>query len=83
MLETLGIVLIIIVAIIVLLMIYSCCVVFSRNSRQEEKLERIHRDNGLSDLENETLESLLHAYREEGVNFIINNGRVVDYEFDE
>jgi uncharacterized protein YpmB len=80
MLKTLGIVLIIIVAIIVLLMIYSCCVVSSRNSRQEEKLERVHRKNGLSNLENQTLENLLHAFEEDGVNFIINDGKVVDYE---
>lgn len=80
MLKTLGIVLIIIVAIIVLLMIYSCCVVSSRNSRQEEKLERAHRENGLSNLENQTLENLLHAFEEYGVNFIINDGKVVDYE---
>ena len=80
MLEILGIILIIVVVIVATLTVYSCCVVSSRNSRQEEKLERVHRKNGLSNLENQTLENLLHAFEEDGVNFIINDGRVVDYE---
>jgi len=74
--------LVIIIVIVVVLIVYSCCVVSGRNSRQEE-LELIHKTSGLSNLENMTLENLLKAYEEDGVNFVINDGKVVDYETNE
>ena len=72
--------LVIIIVIVAVLIVYSCCVVSGRSSRQEEELERICRANGLSNLENMTLENLLKAYEEDGVSFVINDGKVVDYE---
>jgi len=79
MLKIIGIVLIVLLAICIVCLVYSCCVISGRTSRQEE-LERIYKANGLSDLENVTLEQLLKMYEEDKVSFIINDGEVVDYE---
>ena len=80
MLKVILIGLLIIAIIVIEIATYSCCVISGRSSRQEEELERIHRANDLTDLENATLESLLRVYKEDGVNFVINDGKVVDYE---
>ena len=80
MLKVIGIISVVLLMIIIALIIYSCCVISGKNSRQEEELERICRTNSLSDLENITLEQLLKMYEEDKVGFIINDGKVVDYE---
>ena len=80
MLKVILIGLLIIAIIVIEIATYSCCVISGRSSRQEEELERIHRANDLTDLENVTLENLLRVYKEDGVSFIINDGKVVDYE---
>ena len=83
MLKIIGIISVVLLVIIIALIIYSCCVISGKNSRQEEELERICRTNSLSDLENATLESLLRAFEEDGVNFVINDEKVIDYETNE
>ena len=80
MLKIIGIILIVLLAICIVCLVYSCCVISGRTSRQEEELERIYKANGLSDLENVTLEQLLKMYEEDKISFIINDGKVVDYE---
>lgn len=54
----------------------------SKDSRreEEEELKRQHKTCLLSDLEKQTVETLLQAFEEDGVNFIINDGKIVDYE---
>lgn len=47
-----------------------------------EERNKEHKIGVLSDLENQTLEKLLQMFEEDKVNFIINDGRVVDYEFE-
>ena len=37
----------------------------------------------MSTLEKKTLEELLQMFEEDGVNFIINDGEIVDYEVEE
>lgn len=80
MLKVILIGLLIIAIIVIEIATYSCCVISGRSSRQEKELERIHRANDLTYLENVTLENLLRVYKEDGVSFIINDGKVVDCE---
>ena len=42
-----------------------------------------HQIRDLSTLEKQTLEELLQMFEEDGVNFIINDGEIVDYEVEE
>lgn len=74
------IVLIAIVVLGMLLIVCSCCVVAGDSDRRDEELLLQHKSCLLSDNEKQTLEMLLRAFEEDGVNFVINDGKIVDYE---
>jgi hypothetical protein len=59
-----------VIGILAVLVIYSYCVVSGRSSRRDEKLEMLH---------NLTLNNCLNSFYKEGVEFIINDGYVIDY----
>ena len=73
----------IVVALFVLVFIVSACILASKSDKSTEEYEKSKANddnNGLTGLENQSLERLLELYEEDGVNFIINDGKVVDYE---
>ena len=83
MLNTILIIIGILVVIFVIVLIYSACVLASRSDKFMEQYESdisCGNEDRLKGLENATLERLLELYEEGGVNFIINDGKVVDYE---
>ena len=84
MLNTILIIIGVLFALFILIFIYSACVISGRcNKTMEEYQSDIlceNEDRELTGLENQTLERLLELYEEGGVNFIINDGKVVDYE---
>lgn len=88
MLNTILIIIGVLFALFILIFIYSACVISGRCNKTMEQyesdilLDENKGDNVLSDLENETLEKLMQLYEEDGVNFIINDGRIVDYEIE-
>lgn len=74
----------ILVVIFAIVLIYSACVLASRSDKFMEQYESDilceKDDRDLTWLENQTLERLLQLYEEDGVNFVINDGKIVDYE---
>lgn len=86
--DTILIIISILFTMLILVVIYSACVMSSGCNKtmgdyQTDILcEKDKEDRKLTGLENQTLERLLQAYEEDGINFIINDGRVVDYEIE-
>ena len=75
--------LIVVGIVIVALMVYSCCAIAGDADKRAEKVNSQHQIGVLSDLESQTLERLLKAFEEDGVGFMLNDGKVVDYEIEE
>lgn len=65
-------------------LIHSSCVVSGKCNKTMAQYESDilcdKDDEKLTGLENQTLEKLLQLYEEDGVNFVINDGKVVNYE---
>lgn len=86
MLNTILIIIGVLFALFILIFIYSACVISGRCNKTMEQYksdilcEKDEDDRKLTGLENQTLERLLELYEEGGVNFVINDGKVVDYE---
>ena len=84
MLNTILIIIGVLFALFILIFIYSACVISGKCNKTMEQYESDilcdKDDRELTGLENQTLERLLELYEEDGVNFIINDGKVVDYE---
>lgn len=86
MLNTILFIIIVLILILILAVIYSACVMSSRCNKTMDEyqsdilFEKDEENRKLTGLENQTLERLLQAYEEDGINFIINDGRVVDHE---
>ena len=84
MLNTILIIIGVLFALFILIFICSACVISGRCDKTMEQYQSDilceNDDRELTGLENQTLERLLELYEEGGVNFIINDGKVVDYE---
>lgn len=83
MVNTILIIVGILVVIFVIALIYSSCVLAGKSDRFMEEYQTdilCENKGGLTELENATLERLLQLYEEDGVSFVLNDGRVVDYE---
>jgi hypothetical protein len=86
MLNTILIIIGVLFALFILIFIYSACVISGRCNKTMEQYEsdilceNEEENRDLTGLENQTLERLLQLYEEGGVNFVINDGKVVDYE---
>ena len=83
MLNTILIIIGVLFALFILIFICSACVISSRSDKFMEEYQSdisCGNEDRLKGLENATLERLLELYEEGGVNFIINDGKVVDYE---
>lgn len=86
MINTILIIIGVLFALFILIFIYSACILASKSDKLTEEYESDilceKDDKELTGLENQTLERLLELYEEGGVNFIINDGKVVDYEIE-
>lgn len=68
------------VTIFVTVFIYSACVVSSRCNKtmKDYQTDILFKNN----LNNKSLNELLCLYEEDGVNFIINDGEIIDYKIE-
>lgn len=65
---------------LILVVIYSACVMSSRCNKTmgDYQTDILFKNN----LNNKSLNELLCLYKEDGVNFIINDGEIIDYKIE-
>jgi predicted Holliday junction resolvase-like endonuclease len=78
-LNSLLICAIVAIMVVLILVVLSCCKISGQSSRKDEELELQNKNSVLSDLEKQTLNELLQAFKEDGVN-IANKKNIEQYE---